>query len=125
MKRKRSRNYSIVFLVVFLCQFLLTTFVAYAGQEIPQVITELTNGFSDESDTDKDDLSMLIEVELEKEYFATNQLNYISSRLNLFCFHINDGISSFLYPKNYQPPEYVNSRLLFFNFKRIKNECIF
>jgi hypothetical protein len=109
--KMKSKELSKFFLLVFVSQLFLVTLVSFSlDSTIATIDTELTSDgdFSDELDADEGDFSILIEEELEKEYFGTEEfiIPFNAKRSNFF-YHKNDH-SSFIDFKNHQPPEVIN-----------------
>jgi hypothetical protein len=70
--------------------------------------TSIEYSFADELDADEGDFSLIVEEELEKEYFGGLKfiIPFYAKRSN-FYFHKNDH-SSFIDFKNHQPPEVIS-----------------
>ncbi len=110
MSRKmKSKKLSTFFLLVFISQLLLVTLVSFTmDSNIITFDTELTSegDFSDELDSsDEGDFSLLLEEELEKEYFLHYERNlFFPTKKNGFFTYIHS--QSLLFPfKYHQPPE--------------------
>jgi hypothetical protein len=107
----KSKELSMFFLLVFISQLFLVTLVSFTmDSKFVSFDTELTSDgdFSDELDSsDEGDFSLLLEEELEKEYFLHSEMNlFFSSGNNGFFTYIHS--QSLLYPfKYHQPPEDV------------------
>lgn len=107
----KSKKLSTFFLLVFISQLFLVTFVSFTmDSNIISFDTELTsdNDFSDELDSsDEGDFSLLLEEELEKEYFLNSEMNpFFPMEKEGFFTYIHS--QSLLFPFKYnQPPEYV------------------
>lgn len=107
----KSKELSMFFLLVFISQLFLVTLVSFTmDSKFVSFDTELTSDgdFSDELDSsDEGDFSLLLEEELEKEYFLHSLMNlFFSSEKNGFFTYIHS--QSLLYPfKYHQPPEDV------------------
>ena len=109
----KSKNKSLFFLLVFICQlcmmnvisisFTITKELSKVGQQ-----TSIEYSFADELDADEGDFSLLIEEELEKEYFGGREfiIPFYAKGAN-FYYHKNDH-SSFMDFKNHQPPEVIS-----------------
>lgn len=109
----KSQNKSLFFLLVFVCQLCLVNVISISfavSKELSKVDKETTTeySFADELDVDEGDFSLLIEEELEKEYFGNMEfiIPFYVKRSN-FYYHKNDH-SSFIDFKNHQPPEAIN-----------------
>ena len=107
----KSKKLSTFFLLVFISQLFLVTFVSFAmDSNIVSFDTELTSDgdFSDELDSsDEGDFSLLLEEELEKEYFLNSEMNpFFPMEKEGFFTYIHS--QSLLFPSKYhQPPEDV------------------
>lgn len=107
----KSKKLSTFFLLVFISQLFLVTFVSFTiDSNIISFDTELTsdNDFSDELDSsDEGDFSLLLEEELEKEYFLNSEMNpFFPMEKEGFFTYIHS--QSLLFPFKYnQPPEDV------------------
>ena len=107
----KSKELSMFFLLVFISQLFLVTLVSFTmDSKFVSFDTELTSDgdFSDELDSsDEGDFSLLLEEELEKEYFLHSVMNlFFSSEKNGFFTYIHS--QSLLFPfKYHQPPEDV------------------
>lgn len=112
MSRKmKSKKLSTFFLLVFISQLFLVTFVSFTmDSKFISFDTELYSDadFSDELDSsDEGDFSLLLEEELEKEYFLNSEMNlFFSSEKNEFFTYIHSQSLLFLF-KYHQPPEDV------------------
>lgn len=110
MSRKmKSKKLSTFFLLVFISQLFLVTLVSFSiDSNLVSFDTELTSDsdFSDELDSsDEGDFSLLLEEELEKEYF-------LHSEMDLFFPTEKDGFFSYIHSQSLlfslkynQPPE--------------------
>jgi hypothetical protein len=112
MSRKmKSKKLSTFFLLVFISQLFLVTFVSFTlDSNIISFDTELTSDsdFSDELDSsDEGDFSLLLEEELEKEYFFHTEMNlFFPMEKEVFFTYFHS--QSLLFPFKYnQPPEDV------------------
>ena len=98
-------------MLVFVSQLLLWTVVSFSiDSSIVSFDTVLTadGDFSDELDSsDEGDFSLLLEEELEKEYFLHSEMNlFFPKEKNEFFTYIHS--QSLLFPfQNHQPPENV------------------
>ncbi|MCX8486086.1 MAG: hypothetical protein ORN53_02710 [Crocinitomicaceae bacterium] len=98
-------------MLVFISQLFLVTFVSFTmDSNIVSFDTELTSDgdFSDELDSsDEGDFSLLLEEELEKEYFLNSEMNpFFPMEKEGFFTYIHS--QSLLFPFKYnQPPEDV------------------
>ena len=107
----KSKELSMFFLLVFISQLYLVTLVSFTmDSKFVSFDTELTSDgdISDELDSsDEGDFSLLLEEELEKEYFLHSEMNlFFSSEKNGFFTYIHS--QSLLFPfKYHQPPEDV------------------
>lgn len=107
----KSKELSTFFLLVFISQLFLVTMVSFnMDSNIFSFDTELTSDgdFSDELDSsDEGDFSLLLEEELEKEYFLHSELNlFFPTEKNVFFTYRHS--QSLLFPfKYHQPPEAV------------------
>lgn len=107
----KSKKLSTFFLLVFISQLFLVTFVSFTmDSNIVSFDTELTSDgdFSDELDSsDEGDFSLLLEEELEKEYFLNSEMNpFFPMEKEGFFTYIHS--QSLLFPFKYnQPPEDV------------------
>ena len=106
----KSKELSMFFLLVFISQLFLVTLVSFTmDSKFVSFDTELNadGDFSDELDADEGDFSLLLEEELEKEYFLHSEMNlFFSSEKNGFFTYIHS--QSLLFPfKYHQPPEDV------------------
>lgn len=109
--KMKSKKLSTFFLLVFISQLFLVTMVSFnIDSNIISFDTELTSDgdFSDELDSsDEGDFSLLLEEELEKEYFFHSEMNlFLPMEKEGFFTYIHS--QSLLFPFKYnQPPEYV------------------
>lgn len=110
-RKMKSKKLSTFFLLVFISQLFLVTFVSFTmDSNIVTFDTELTSDsdFSDELDSsDEGDFSLLLEEELEKEYFFHTEMNlFFPMEKEGFFTYIHS--QSLLFPFKYnQPPEVV------------------
>ena len=109
--KMKSKELSKFFLLVFVSQLFLVTMVSFSlDSTIASIDTELTSDrdFSDELDADEGDFSLLIEEELEKEYFGSIEfiIPFYVKRSN-FYYHMSHH-SSLIDFKNHQPPEVIS-----------------
>lgn len=106
----KSKELSKFFLLVFVSQLFLVTMVSFSiDSTIVSIDTELTSDgdFSDELDADEGDFSLLLEEELEKEYFPNSELNLLFlEKSNVFFKYIYSKSRLFSL-KYHVPPEYV------------------
>jgi len=109
-KTLKSNQLSRFFLLVFVGQLFLLTVVSFSmDSNIISFDTEVTaeGDLSDELDAEEGDFSLLMEEELEKEYFPHLGLNLVfpeKRKVISAYFHSQSLLYHF---KNYQPPECV------------------
>ena len=106
----KSKKLSRFFLLVFISQLFLVTLVSFTmDSNIVSFDTELTSDgdLSDELDAEEGDFSLLLEEELEKEYFPHLGMNLIllEKRKVIFAYLYLQSLPHHF--KNHQPPEYV------------------
>jgi hypothetical protein len=107
----KSKELSTFLLLVFISQLFLVTLVSFTmDSKFVSFDTELTTDgdFSDELDSsDEGDFSLLLEEELEKEYFLHSETNlFFPTEKEGFFTYIHS--QSLLFPfKYHQPPEDV------------------
>lgn len=109
----KSKELAKFFLLMFVSQLFLVTLVSFSMYStMVSFDTELASDgdFSDELDADEGDFSLLLEEELEKEYFPNSELNllflvnsnvffkYIHSKSRLFSlkYHVPPEKSLFI-----------------------------
>ena len=107
----KSKKLSKFFLLVFISQLFLVTFVSFSmDSTVTSFDTELTSDgdFSDELDSaDEGDFSLLLEEELEKEYFSHSGMNLYFAKEKDGFFAYNHSQSLLFSFKYHQPPEVV------------------
>lgn len=107
----KSKKLSRFFLLVFVGQLFLWTVISFSiDSSIVSFDTVLTAeaDFADEFDSsDEGDFSLLLDEELEKEYFLHSEMNLIFPKeKNEFFTYFHS--QSLLFPfQNHQPPESV------------------
>ena len=107
----KSKKLSTFFLLMFISQLTLVTMVSFTmDADLISFDTELTSDgdFPDELDSSDDgDFSILLEEELEKEYFFHTEMNlFFPNEKRIFFTYIYS--QSLLFPfKFHQPPEAV------------------
>ena len=108
--KMKSKELSKFFLLVFVSQLFLVTLVSFSlDSTIISFDSELTSDgdFSDELDADEGDFSILMEEELEKEYFTNSEMNLLfPENTNVFFNYIHSKSRISLF-KHHLPPEYV------------------
>jgi hypothetical protein len=109
----KAQNKSLFFLFVFVCQLCMMNVISISfavAKELSKVDqeTSLEYSFADQLDADEGDFSLLIDEELEKEYFDNMEFitPFYAKRSN-FYYHKNDH-SSLIDFKNHQPPEVIS-----------------
>jgi hypothetical protein len=109
--KMKSKKLSKFFLLVFISQLFLVTFVSFSmDSTVTSFDTGLTSDgdFSDELDTsDEGDFSLLLEEELEKEYFFHSEMNLYFPMEKDGFFTYNHSQSLLFSFKYHQPPEDV------------------
>ena len=108
--KMKSRKLSKFFLLVFVSQLFLVTLVSFTlDSKMVSFDSELTSDgdFSDELDSDEGDFSLLLEEELEKEYFSNSELDLLFPKDTKMFFNYIHSKSRKSPFKLHLPPEYV------------------